>query len=237
MTYVVAIDGPAAAGKSTTARLVALRLGIMHLNTGAMYRAVTLACQEQDVAPAETPELMALLDDLDIQLRSTEAGSQAFLNGRDVTRAIQTPEVSQRVSAYSSLAPVRRRLVSLQRGIGEHHSVVCEGRDIGTIVFPDAQFKFYLEASLEIRARRRLGELRAQGLQPSQETVVEELQARDRQDSTRELSPLRRAPDAMVIDTSRMTIEAQVEAIAAHVENAQRSGKAQNNYKDEAQHD
>ncbi len=226
MTTVVAIDGPAASGKSTTARLAARRLGYIHLDTGAMYRAVTLACQERRLPPRESPELAELLTSLDVRFQTSGENQQrTLLNGRDVTDTIRTPEVTRQVSAYSSLGMVRERMVNLQRRIGAKRNVVCEGRDIGTRVFPDARFKFYLVADLEERAKRRCDELRARGLNPSLEHVVEELRQRDREDSTRELSPLQKAGDATVVDTTNLTIPAQVDFIVTLVKDAQKQGE------------
>ncbi len=219
MKTVVAIDGPAASGKSTTARLVAQRLGFMHLDTGAMYRAVTLACLEERLPPEESPEMAGLLNSLSVQFTSEQGGPQhTLLNGRDVTEALRRPEVTRKVSAYSALAPVRERMVRLQREIGSEHDVVCEGRDIGTRVFPEARYKFFLVADLEVRAGRRLKELQAGGHTPSLSQIGEELRDRDREDSTRALSPLQKAEDAVTVDTTNLTIPAQVDFIAYHVE-------------------
>jgi cytidylate kinase len=215
---VVAIDGPAASGKSTTAKLVARRLRFMHLDTGAMYRAVTLICIEEQLPPQASPQLAQVLAKLDIRFKHTGDSQLTLVNGRDVTAAIRSTEVTRQVSAYSALRPVRDRLVGLQRLIGAADNVVCEGRDIGTRVFPEAAFKFYLVADLEVRAKRRFDELQTAGLKPSLAAIIEELQERDREDSTREHSPLQKAKDAMVVDTTHLTITDQVELIASHVE-------------------
>ncbi|UCH11750.1 MAG: (d)CMP kinase [Fidelibacterota bacterium] len=220
----VAIDGPAASGKSTTAKLVAQRLRFMHLDTGAMYRAVTLVCLESQLAPQESPQLTQLLADLDIQFKTTGADQCTLVDGRDVTMEIRSAEVTRQVSAFSALPEIRERLLDMQRRIGAAHDVVCEGRDIGTRVFPDARFKFYLVADLEVRAQRRLDELQLAGQQPSLAAIVEELRERDREDSTREHSPLRKAEDAIIIDTTGLTIEEQVDLIAAHVETRLQQG-------------
>ena len=230
----MAIDGPAASGKTTTARLVAGRLDYVHLDTGAMYRAVTLACLERGLAPEDTPALQELLGSLRVRFESAGQGQRTLLNGEDVTEAIRSPEVSRKVSAYSALGEVRSRLVRLQRRIGGQHDVVCEGRDIGTIVFPTARFKFYLVADLEVRARRRYDELLARGLQPSRADILEELQARDRHDSTRALSPLLKAEDAMTVDTTDLTITEQADRVAGFVEAALRRDADIRNIKEEA---
>ncbi len=218
MRTVVAIDGPAASGKSTTARLVAQKLGYVHLDTGAMYRVVTLACLEKQLPPKESPEMADLLSSLEIRFQTGHDGWQStWYNKRDVTETIRRQEISQKVSAYSALPMVRSRMVKLQRQIGAEHDVVCEGRDIGTLVFPDARFKFYLTADLDVRAKRRHDELSAGGSDTSLERIVEELQQRDLEDSTRELSPLHKAEDAMVVDTTDLTIPAQVDYIVTKV--------------------
>ncbi len=221
MTTIVAIDGPGASGKSTTAKAVADRLGFVHLDTGAMYRAATLRCLEQGIAPEESPQLADLLQSLEISFRSApDGGQQVLLNDRDVTAAIRVPQVSQQVSAYSALPAMREQLMGIQQVIGSHNNVVCEGRDIGTRVFPGARFKFFLEADLDVRAQRRHQELRSQGFNQTLESVQEEIRARDLQDSTREHSPLRKAQDAVSVDTSKMTIQAQVEFVINHIESS-----------------
>lgn len=239
MKTVVAIDGPAASGKSTTARLAARRLGFVHLDTGAMYRAATLACMENRLSPHESPDMAELLASLDVQFTSVAGEHQrTLLDGRDVTEAIRAPEVTQQVSAYSAVAMVRDRLVALQRRIGAEHPVVCEGRDIGTRVFPEARFKFYLVADLEVRADRRCEELRAGGLNPSREQIIEELRQRDREDSTREHSPLQKAEDAVIVDTTNLTIPAQVDYIIALIKEAEgKGGKTSINEEKQAQHE
>ncbi|MFB0516094.1 MAG: (d)CMP kinase [Candidatus Neomarinimicrobiota bacterium] len=236
---VVAIDGPAASGKTTTARMVARRLGFVHLDTGAMYRAVTFACLENRLPPKESAAMAKLLASLDVQFKSTGTDHQrTLLNGRDVSEAIRTPEITQQVSAYSALASVRERMVGLQRRIGRERPVVCEGRDIGTRVFPDARFKFFLVADLEVRARRRYDELRARGLNPPLEQIIEELRQRDEEDSTREISPLKKAEDAVIVDTTSLTIPAQVDSIVAHVNQARRQeGETDINKEMQAQHE
>ena len=226
MRGVVAIDGPAASGKTTTARLVAQELGFMHLDTGAMYRAVTLACLRKQLPPEETPQLLALLEDLDVHTQPGVAGqSRVLLNGQDVTEAIRGPQVTQHVSNYSAMPAVREKMVALQRQVGIRHNVVCEGRDIGTRVFPRAQHKFFLVADLEVRARRRYEELQAQGFTPSLETIITELHVRDREDATRRHSPLKQAKDAVAVDTTHLSIKAQVDLIVNLI-NEKRPGES-----------
>lgn len=218
MKDVVAIDGPSASGKSTTARMVARELGYLHLDTGAMYRAVTLACLRQNLPPQPSPQLDLLLDELDIQFDRAGGGDQrVLLAGEDVSGQIRSPEVNAVVSSYSALPQVRKRLVKLQQQAAEGNNVVCEGRDIGTRVFPDARHKFFIVADLKVRAERRRDELGAAGTAADLEELMADLARRDKADTIREHSPLVKAEDAIELDTSNLTIEMQVERVIAHV--------------------
>lgn len=225
MKIVIAIDGPAAAGKSTTARLVAERLGYLHVDTGAMYRAMTLKVLLCGIDPNDVAEVEKLAEQTEIRLeRDTgtpaevsngrQAGSlRVFVDGNDVTDEIRRPEVDRAVSAVSSYKKVREVMVREQRRMGEHGGIVLEGRDIGTVVFPDADLKIYMVANVEERARRRQKELAAQGITTSLDDLVKEIVTRDEKDSRRALSPLRKADDAIILDTSTMTVDQQVEFI------------------------
>ena len=205
---IVAIDGPAGSGKSTTARIIAGRLGAIYVDTGAMYRAVTLAAlRHADNLTEET--ILNILDGIAIRLEPDESGQRTFLNGEDVSQAIRSPEVTRNVSFVSSIGEVRRRLVAMQRGYAANHSVVMDGRDIGTVVFPDADVKIYMTASIEARAERRAKELSANGSPAEVSVIAQTLEVRDNLDSNRAESPLRKAPDAIEINTSGMTIEEQ----------------------------
>jgi CMP/dCMP kinase len=213
---VVAIDGPGGAGKSTVARRLAEVLGFEYVNTGAMYRAVALAAREAGI-DADDPEAERKLDALLERTRIDFSGGQIMLNGRDVSAEIGTPELGEIASRLSMLGVVRERMLDLQRAAGARGGVVMEGRDIGSVVFPDADVKFFLDASPEVRAERRWRELAAHGIEISREQVLAQLQERDRRDSGRELAPLRPAPDAEVVDTSRMSIEEVVRLMAERV--------------------
>ena len=213
---VVAIDGPGAAGKSTVARRLAEVLGFEYVNTGAMYRAVALAAREAGI-DADDPGAERKLDALLERTRIDFSGGQIMLNGRDVSAEIGTPELGEIASRLSMLGVVRERMLDLQRAAGARGGVVMEGRDIGSVVFPDAEVKFFLDASPEVRAERRWRELAAHGIEISREQVLAQLQERDRRDSGRELAPLRPAPDAEVIDASRMSIEEVVTLMAERV--------------------
>lgn len=210
---VIAIDGPAASGKSTTAALVARRLGYLHLDTGAMYRAMTLRILREGVSPGHEQDVVRMVESTEIVLSRTEDGNRVFLQGQDVTEEIRTPEVTRAVSTVSSYPGVRAVLVRQQRTLAEKGGVVLEGRDIGTVVLPDADLKIFMVADVAERARRRREDLRKSGVDADETAIAAELLERDRKDSSRETSPLRQAADAVVLDTSNLTIEEQVEII------------------------
>jgi cytidylate kinase len=214
---VIAIDGPAASGKSTTARLVAEKLGYVHVDTGAMYRAVTLKVLRAGIRPAESEAVRRLLPTTHVTLRREGEINRVLLDGEDVTAEIRTPEVTRAVSTVSRHKAVREAMVREQRRMGAEGGIVLEGRDIGTVVFPDADVKFFMIAGIEARARRRGEELRARGITPDAGGLMEEIRERDLQDSTRAESPLRKAVDAIVIDTSDLTIEEQVRVVVDRV--------------------
>lgn len=219
---VVAIDGPAGAGKSTVTRKVAERLGYVIVDTGALYRVVALAAERAGVGFDDAERVTALAEALvaehAVQLRRDAGGApQVLLRGRDVSSAIRTQSIGQGASKVSAHQGVRKALLELQRSQGREGGVVLEGRDIGTVVFPDAEAKFYLTASVEVRAQRRRDELAARGTPPSLEEVLREVAERDRRDSTRPVAPLRQADDAQLIDSSALGIEQVVEVIVAGV--------------------
>ncbi len=201
---IVAIDGPAGAGKSTAARLLAERLDYALLDTGAIYRTMALRARERGIAWDDGPGVAALADGLEIAFRLDGAVNRVLANGTDLTASIRTPEISDGASRVSALAQVRAALLGLQRRIGGAGGVVVEGRDIGTVVFPDAEAKFFLTASTDERARRRAAELRAAGKPVDEAETRAELVARDERDSTRATAPLRRADDAIEIDSSAL---------------------------------
>ncbi|NOZ08952.1 MAG: (d)CMP kinase [FCB group bacterium] len=207
---IIAIDGPSASGKSTTAKLVAKKLNFLHIDTGAMYRAVTLYFLDHKVSLKNPTQIQHSLDNIDLKL-STDG--KLFLNGRDVSETIRENPVTNFVSQVSSISAVRDRMVDLQRKLSRNHNVVMEGRDIGTRVFPDADYKIFIVADVDIRSKRRYLEMREKGVKISYESILKDLIERDRIDSTREHSPLKKADDAIVIDTTRLTIEEQVEKI------------------------
>ncbi len=202
---VIAIDGPAGSGKSTIAVELARRLGRLHVNTGAMYRAFTVKVLRAGLPIEKRDEIVRLLNESTVELRPDESGGvRVLLDSEDVTREIGTPEVSRLVSPVSLMPEVRTLMVREQRRLARDYDVVAEGRDVTTVVYPDARYKFYLDASLDERARRRLEEFRSHSEAATLDEVKRELAERDHRDSTRELSPLTRAEDAVVVDTTSM---------------------------------
>ncbi|HLU68078.1 MAG TPA: (d)CMP kinase [Kofleriaceae bacterium] len=221
---VVAIDGPAGAGKSTVSKRLTALLGYRLLDTGALYRSVALLARRRGVAWDDEPALAALAADLDISFRLDGMTNRVTLGGEDVTSAIRTPEVSEGSSLVSALPAVRAALLERQRALAGQGGVVAEGRDVGTVVLPDAEAKFFLTASDEVRARRRVEELRAAGIEASYEDTLEEIRRRDDRDSSRETAPLVCAPDAVVVDSSVLTVDQVVESMAKVVREREAQG-------------
>jgi cytidylate kinase len=212
---IVAIDGPSGAGKSTLAKRLAKAFGFVYLDTGAMYRALALKALRSGIDLSDQERLTSLVRETEITLRERDGRLLVLLDGEDVGDLIRAPEVSQMASKVSALKMVRDRMLELQRAAATRGHVVAEGRDIGTVIFPGAQVKIYLDASVEERARRRFQELRAAGRSVSLEETVRELEERDRRDSARDLAPLRKAADATVIDSSALTADAVAERTMA----------------------
>ncbi|HEY9166127.1 MAG TPA: (d)CMP kinase [Candidatus Kryptonia bacterium] len=216
----IAIDGPAGSGKSTTARLVAQKLGYVYVDTGAMYRAITLKVLSSNLDPADEPRVVKMAGESEITLHNDKGKLNIELDGRDVTEAIRSEEVTRNVSLVSSYAGLRKIMVEKQREIGSQKGCVVDGRDIGTVVFPDADLKFFVTADVMERARRRQEELSTSGVELPLVQVVRDLKERDLKDSTRETSPLRKADDAIEIDTTHLTIEEQVHMILNYANGA-----------------
>jgi len=210
---IIAIDGPAGSGKSTTAKMVAARLGFTYLDTGAMYRVVTLFALENGVDPEDARALEAIASRITIEFRTEEDVNHVYLNGADVTEAIRTPEVTSAVSPVSAHAGVRKAMVARQRDLARKGGVVAEGRDTTSVVFPEADIKVYLEASLEERARRRLIDFSRQGIDSTLDEQMELLSKRDEYDSGRANSPLTKTGDSVLVDTTNLNIEEQVDKI------------------------
>lgn len=204
---IIAIDGPSGVGKSTLSKLLARELGYLNLDTGAMYRAVALAASRRGIDAQDAPALGGLADSIVIDFARTAGGERVLLDGEDVSAAIRTPEISLLTSRVSACAAVREALVRRQRELCAAGGFVLEGRDIGTVVFPDAEIKFFLSASAEERGRRRFLELQAKGATVDLARTIAEVEARDQADSARTHSPLRQAADAVVIDTTALGID------------------------------
>ncbi len=224
MRQIVAIDGPSGAGKSTLARELAKRLGYLHLDTGAMYRATALAARRAGVSLDDAEALGRLCEALDLRFENSVDGMRIFLNGEDVSEMIRTPEISTASSDVSVVSEVRRQMVRLQREMGRDGGVVAEGRDIGTVVFPDTRAKFYLDASVEERSRRRWMELKAKGMEEPFTKVIADIRSRDRNDTSRLDSPLRRAEDAIYIDSTDMSPEDVLDVIIRMVRDMEAEG-------------
>ncbi len=219
----IAMDGPAGSGKSTVARRVAEKLGLLYLDSGAMYRAVTVLAIQNGVED-NTPKLINLVKTCHIEFQDN--GKTILLNSDDVSVQIRTPEVNKLVADIAKVPEIRHEIVKHQRRIGEEGSIIAEGRDLTTIVFPNADLKFYLDASVQERAKRRFAELEAQNVNTTLESVEAEISARDKKDTSREHSPLRTAEDAICIDTTGKTIDEVVDFIVAQIKVG--IGKAQN---------
>jgi cytidylate kinase len=221
---VVAIDGPSGAGKSTLAKRLARELGFTYLDTGAMYRALALKALREGTDLTDEQQLNALVGSTDIDLVDRDGIAQVILDGIDVAALIRTPEISQMASKISALRIVRQRMAELQRALGKRGNVVAEGRDIGTVIFPQAEVKIYLDASLQERARRRFEELRSAGREVTLAHTLREIEERDKRDSERDLAPLRKAEDAVAIDSSALNADAVQERVMFEI----RRKKSQN---------
>lgn len=213
----IAIDGPAAAGKSTVAKLVAKKLGYTYIDTGAMYRALTLKALNEQISLENEQQLVTLLTNIDIKLHQSNDGQQVLLNGKDVTLAIRSEDVTNHVSQVAKHAKVRKKMVKHQQALAQQKGVVMDGRDIGTYVLPDAEVKIFLIASVTERAKRRHEENLQKGFQSSFTELVTQIKQRDLMDSQRKVAPLVKAEDAVEIDTTSMSIEEVVVAILTEV--------------------
>ncbi|TCL57784.1 (d)CMP kinase [Allofournierella massiliensis] len=209
----VAIDGPSGAGKSTLAKRLAKELGYLYVDTGAMYRSIGLFALRQGVDPKDEAAVTALLPQIQIELRYVNGAQRVLLCGEDVSEAIRAEEVGMATSAVSAHPPVRAFLLELQRGMARTHDILMDGRDIGTVILPNASVKIFLTASAEARATRRFRELQEKGVDTDFETVLEDIRRRDYQDSHRATAPLRQAEDAVLVDTSEMDLEESFQAL------------------------
>lgn len=219
MPLSIAIDGPVGAGKSTLSDEVARRLNILHLDTGAMYRAVGLAALERHIDPADEEKVCRMLrEQVELSVAYADGAQRTLLNGRDVSDRIRTQQVGGAASLVSRYAQVRHAMVALQRQIASRQDMLLDGRDIGTVVLPDAQVKIFLTASSRVRAERRMHQLRLRGDQTPYEDILSEVEQRDRQDMNRAVDPLRQAADAVLLDSSGLSFDETVQAILQIVE-------------------
>lgn len=217
----IAVDGPAASGKSTVAKIIAKRLGFIYIDTGAMYRAITLAVLKRGINLEDSSAVEYILETSEITFQPGPDGQKVFLNNEEVTEAIRSTEVTQYVSEVSAVEAVRTFLVKKQRAMAEKSSVIMDGRDIGTVVLPDADYKFYLVASSKVRAQRRYEENQRKGLSDlSLEEIEADIISRDHYDMNRKISPLAKAEDAIEIDTSDLSIDEMVERLIFHIKEA-----------------
>ena len=210
MSFIVAIDGPAGAGKGTITKLVGERLGLVNIDTGATFRCVALNMIQENIKIEEEKKIQEVLDKIHIKM---EPNGKIFLNEKEVTKRIRENDVNDLVSPVSTLPIVRNKLLEIQRKIAEGKNVIMEGRDIGTVVFPNADVKIYLDATAEERARRRVLQNQEKGIEASYEEVLEKIKERDKRDSTREIAPLKKAEDAIYVDSTNLNIDQVVEEV------------------------
>lgn len=210
---IVAIDGPAGTGKGTITKIIAEDLGLVNIDTGAMYRCITLEALRKNLQPVESGALAKILQNIEIELKKNEDIQEVWLNGEDVSSQIRTPEIDRFVGKFSALKMVRDKMTPLQRKMGENGNIIMEGRDIGTTVFPEADVKIYLDCSVEERARRRYQQNLEKGIEISYEEVLELIKQRHKLETEREIAPLRQAEDAILVDSTNLTIEEVVAEI------------------------
>jgi cytidylate kinase len=219
----IAIDGPAGAGKSTVAKIIAKRLNILYLDTGAMYRTVAYGVLQEGVSSEDREQVLRIIDSMNISVEYIDDRQRMLLDGIDVSEAIRSSAISKAASTIAVIPEVRLKLVEMQRNIAMRHCVVLDGRDIGTYVLPDADVKFFLEATLEERGRRRWKEMQAYGDNLTLRSITEDIRLRDLNDSSRDFAPLSKADDAIVIDTTDKTIEQVVEEMLKYIFMSQRN--------------
>ena len=213
----IAIDGPAGAGKSSVAKEVAARLGFIYVDTGALYRAIGVNALKNGIKTDDTEAIIAILPETKVELRYVDGAQRVILNGEDVSETIRLPEASMAASNVSAIPAVREFLLDLQRDMAKNNNVIMDGRDIGTVILPDAQYKFFLTASAEVRAERRYKELVEKGNTVDFDALLSEIKQRDYNDSHRATAPLRQADDAVFVDSSDMTKEEVIEYIASQI--------------------
>lgn len=213
MGIVVAIDGPAGSGKGTITKIIAERLGLINIDTGAMYRCVTLECLDKDIKPEEIEKIQKVLMNIDIQLKRDNEKQKVLLNGKDVTEEIRTERIDENVAKYAAIKAVRDKVTPIQQKMGENSNIIMEGRDIGTVVFPNADAKIFLDCSIEERAKRRYKQNLERGNDTPYEEVLKALIERHKLETERTVAPFVKAEDAILIDSSNMDIEEETEEV------------------------
>lgn len=213
MGFIVAVDGVAGSGKGTITKIIAERLNLIAIDTGAMYRCVALECIKQNIECDEIEKIKKVLENIDIEIKREGSNQVIFLNGKDVSREIRTTEVDAVVAKFAAIKEVREKMTPIQRKMGENNDIIMEGRDIGTVVFPNADVKVFLDCSVEERAMRRYKQNISKGIESTYEEVLESIKERHRLETEREIAPLVQAPDAVYIDSTGMTIEEEAQAV------------------------
>lgn len=213
MGFIVAIDGVAGSGKGTLTKIIAKELNLISVDTGAMYRCVTLDCINKNIKHTEIDKIEKVLQDINIELKNENGNQVVILNGQDVTKEIRTPRIDEQVAKFAAIKEVRNKVTPIQRKMGENSDIIMEGRDIGTVVFPNADVKIFLDCSIEERAKRRYKQNVEKGIESTYEEVLESIKERHRLETEREIAPLIQAPDAIYIDSTDLTIEQGVEKI------------------------
>ena len=218
MGFVVAIDGPAGSGKGTITKLVAEKKGLVSIDTGAMYRCVTLECLNRNIEPSNIEGIKKVLENTDIELKKEDGKSKVYLNGDDVTREIRETRINENGAKYAAIKIIRDKITPMQRKMGETQDIIMEGRDICTVVFPNADIKIFLDCSLEERARRRYKQNLEMGINLDLEEVLESIKKREKLEKERDVSPFVKAEDAVLIDSTNMTIDEVVEKICEMID-------------------
>ena len=218
MGFIVAVDGTAGSGKGTITKIIAEKLNLISIDTGAMYRCVALECINKNINYTEIEKIKEVLKDINIELKKENNLQVVILNGKDVTRKIRTPEVDSVVAKFAAIKEVRDKITPLQRKMGQDANIIMEGRDIGTVVFPNADVKVFLDCSVEERARRRYNQDLEKGIKTTYEEVLESIKERHKLETEREIAPLVQAPDAVYIDSTKMTIDEEAEAVIKIIE-------------------
>lgn len=227
MGFIVAVDGTAGSGKGTVTKEIAEKLGLIAIDTGAMYRCVALECINKKIACDEIDKIKKVLENIEIDMKRENSSQLIFLNGKDVTREIRNPKVDEVVAKYAAIKEVREKITPMQRKMGENSDIIMEGRDIGTVVFPNADVKVFLDCSVEERARRRYKQNLEKGIQTTYEEVLEGIKERHRLETEREIAPLIKAHDAVYIDSTSMTIDEEVQTVIKIIEEKSKSQKGQ----------